>query len=91
MGDTPSVNDACASALTRSAIDGAPGASLTGSPSEVIPSRCAMSTTGATPVLSSSFTNAVLGDWASASVSVSCGARPSSALCTGNGCPEESL
>ena len=71
VGATPSVNDAWFCAVTVSAIDGCPGPG--DSASDRIPSRTAMSTTGAIPVVSSSLTKAVFGDCARASCRVICG------------------
>ena len=66
------MNDAWFCFLTTSAID--PWAEPSGVvASERMPIRTAVSTTGATPVVSSSLTNAVFGDWASASCRVSWG------------------
>src|SRR4051795_4661382 len=72
VGVTPRVNDACFWALVTSAIERSVGRPVRGSSngvvaSERMPSRTAMSTTSGTPVNSISFTNAVFGDWASAS------------------------
>src|SRR5882757_2557632 len=71
VGDTPRVNEARFCALVASAMERLVRLPVEGSTngvvaSERMPIRTAMSTTGATPVNSSSLTNAVFGDWASA-------------------------
>ena len=71
VGLTPSVNEACRWAFVTSAIERSVRLRVSGSmngvlASDFMPSRTAMSTTSGTPVNSSSFTNAVFGDVASA-------------------------
>src|SRR5882757_10252141 len=72
VGDTPRVKDARPCALVASAIERLVRLPVPGSTNGVVASErrpifTAMSTTGATPVNSSSLTNAVFGDSASAS------------------------
>jgi hypothetical protein len=92
VGDTPRVNDACFCALVTSAIERSvrrpvPGSTNGVVASDFIPSRTAMSTTSGTPVNSSSLMNAVLGDWASASVTDSLSGTLSDEFATGIGRP----
>ena len=75
VGLTPSVNEACRWSFVTCAIERSVRLRVFGSTNGVVasdfmPSRTAMSTTSGTPVNSSSLTNAVFGEVASACCSV---------------------